>query len=86
MGRENQQAFLQGTDAHLASANEQVQRHTDLVQKLIKNGYNATSAIRLLNLFLSLRQEMIGYGNSSAAVLKEAERRHLPTDASKAMR
>lgn len=86
MGRESQQAFLQGTDAHLACANEQVQRHTDLVQKLIKNGYNATSAIRLLNLFLSLRQEMIDYRNLSAAVLKELERRHMPTASKKATR
>ncbi|MDR5781545.1 hypothetical protein QCE63_19270 [Caballeronia sp. LZ065] len=86
MGRESQHAFLQGTDAHLATANEQIRRHIDLVQTLIKNGHSATSAIELLNVFLGLRQEMIDYRNLSAAVLKEAERRRMLTDSKQAMR
>ncbi|MDR5759626.1 hypothetical protein QCE88_21905 [Caballeronia sp. LZ035] len=86
MGRESQHAFLQGTDVHLATANEHIRRHIDLVQKLIKSGHNATSAIRLLNVFLGLRQEMIDYRNLSAAVLKEAERRRISTDSNQAVR
>lgn len=86
MGRKSQKAFLQGTDAHVASANEHIRKHIDLVQTLIKDGHDPASAIRLLNVFLGLRQEMIDYRDLSAAVLQEANRRHMPTASKKAMR